>query len=76
LCSAGAYELIKNRHLFTAADVPMFLVGAFVSFLVALVVIRALIRYVATNSLTPFAWYRIAFGVFILAAWQFGWIKW
>jgi undecaprenyl-diphosphatase len=76
LMSAGAYELLKNRHLFSAADVPMFLVGAGVSFIVALVVIRALIRYVATNSLKPFAWYRIAFGIFILAAWQFGWVKW
>jgi undecaprenyl-diphosphatase len=76
LCAAGAYELLKNRHLFTSADIPMFAVGSFVSFVVALVAIRALIRYVATHSLKPFAWYRIAFGAFIVAAWQFGWIKW
>jgi len=23
-----------------------------------------------------FAWYRIAFGLIILATWQFGWIDW
>jgi undecaprenyl-diphosphatase len=23
-----------------------------------------------------FAWYRIAFGLLILATWQFGWIDW
>jgi len=31
-------------------------------------VIRWLIRYVATHDFKPFAWYRIAFGVFVLAA--------
>ncbi len=76
LMSAGAYELYKNRGLFSADDIPMLLIGSGVSFVVALIAIRALIRYVATHSLKPFAWYRIAFGIFILAAWHFGWIKW
>jgi undecaprenyl-diphosphatase len=76
LMSAGLYEMYKNRALLSVDDIPMFAIGAGVSFVVALVAIRALIRYVATHSLKPFAWYRIAFGIFVLAAWQFGWIKW
>ena len=37
-------------------------------FIVALVVIRWLIRFVATHSLRVFAWYRLAFGALIPAA--------
>jgi undecaprenyl-diphosphatase len=29
--------------------------------------VRWLIRYISTHSFTPFAWYRIAFGVVVLA---------
>jgi undecaprenyl-diphosphatase len=70
LCAAGAYDLWKNRALFSADDLGMFAVGLVVSFASAFVVIRWLIRYVATHDFKPFAWYRIAFGIFVLAAVQ------
>jgi undecaprenyl-diphosphatase len=70
LCAAGAYDLWKNRALFSARDLDMFAVGLAVSFVSAFVVIRWLIRYVATHDFRPFAWYRIAFGIFVLAAVQ------
>jgi len=70
LCAAGAYDLWKNRALFSADDLGMFAVGLAVSFASAFVVIRWLIRYVATHDFKPFAWYRIAFGIFVLAAVQ------
>jgi undecaprenyl-diphosphatase len=76
LCAAGLYEMYKNRAFLSKQDIPLFLIGAAVSFVVALIVIRALLRYVSTHSLKPFAWYRIAFGLFIVAAWQLGWLKW
>ena len=76
LCAAGLYSLYKSRDLLTKDDIPLFLIGGGVSFVVALIAIRALIRYVATHSLKPFAWYRIAFGLFVLGAWQAGWLKW
>jgi undecaprenyl-diphosphatase len=76
LTAAGLYELFKNRALLSAEDWPIFLIGGGVSFAVALIAIRALIRYVSTHSLKPFAWYRIAFGLFIVGAWQAGWLKW
>jgi undecaprenyl-diphosphatase len=68
LCAAGAWDLWKNRALFSADDLGMFAVGLAVSFACAFVVIRWLIRYVATHDFKPFAWYRIAFGIFVLAA--------
>jgi undecaprenyl-diphosphatase len=70
LCAAGAYDLWKNRALFSADDLGMFAVGLTVSFASAFVVIRWLIRYVATHDFKPFAWYRIVFGIFVLIAVQ------
>ena len=45
---------------------PLFAVGFVVSFLSALAVIRGLLWYVAYHSFAAFAWYRIAFGLFLL----------
>jgi undecaprenyl-diphosphatase len=67
LIAAAGYDILKSRHLFTTADVPMFLVGTAVSFVAALAVIRSFLRYVQRHSFNAFAWYRIAFGVLILA---------
>jgi undecaprenyl-diphosphatase len=67
LMAAGAYDLYKHRHLFSMSDVPMFAVGLIMSFLSAFVVIRWLVRYVATHDFTIFAWYRIVFGIIVLA---------
>jgi undecaprenyl-diphosphatase len=76
LMAAGAYDLWKNRALFSTADVPMFSVGLAAAFVSAFVVIRWLIRYVATHDFTPFAWYRIAFGAVVLVTAHYGWIDW
>ncbi|HEY2338551.1 MAG TPA: undecaprenyl-diphosphate phosphatase [Reyranella sp.] len=76
LVAAGLYDLWKHRDVLSAADVPAFGVGMAVAFIAAFVVIRWLIRYVATHDFKPFAWYRIAFGVLILTTAYFGWIDW
>ena len=76
LCAAGAYDLWKNRALFSADDLGMFAVGLAVSFVSAFVVIRWLIRYVATHDFRPFAWYRIVFGLAVLLTAYFGWVDW
>jgi undecaprenyl-diphosphatase len=76
LAAASLYSLYKERALLSAADAPAFAVGTAVSFVVALVVIRWLIQFVASHSLRAFAWYRIAFGVAIFAAGHFGWVNW
>ena len=76
LCAAGAYDLLKNRALFSADDLGMFAVGLAVSFVSAFVVIRWLIRYVATHDFRPFAWYRIAFGFVVLGTSYAGIFTW
>ncbi len=76
LIGAGAYSLYKERALLSMADLPVFLVGLLFSFLSAWVCVRWLLRYIATHSFVPFAWYRIAFGCVVLITSWGGWISW
>jgi undecaprenyl-diphosphatase len=76
LIGAGAYSLVKERHLLSMADLPMFAVGLVFSFVSAWICVRWLLRYIATHSFTPFAWYRIAFGVVVLATHFTGLVVW
>ena len=70
LIGAGAYSLYKERALLSMADVPLFAVGLFTSFVSAWLCVRWLLRYISSHSFVPFAWYRIAFGVVVLiTAW-------
>ena len=76
LVAAGGYDLWKNRALFSADDLGMFAVGSTAAFVSAFVVVRWLIRYVATHDFKPFAWYRIVFGGGVLLTAYFGWVEW
>ena len=76
LIGAGAYSLYKERALLSLADLPMFGVGLVFAFISAWLCIRWLLRYIANHSFVPFAWYRIAFGVVVLATAWSGAIKW
>jgi undecaprenyl-diphosphatase len=76
LIGAGAYSLYKERALLSMADSPMFAVGLLFSFLSAWVCVRWLLKYIATHSFVVFAWYRIAFGLVVLATSYTGMVKW
>jgi len=76
LFGAAVYDLYKHRELLTAADIPMFAVGLVVSWLSAWVCVKWLLRYVASHTFVPFAWYRIAFGGVILLTAGLGWVDW
>ena len=76
LIGAGAYSLWKERALLSAADLPAFAVGLFFSFASAWLCVRWLLRYVASHTFVPFAWYRIAFGIVVLATAWLGWVDW
>ncbi|HYM59462.1 MAG TPA: undecaprenyl-diphosphate phosphatase [Thermoanaerobaculia bacterium] len=76
LVAAGGYDLLKHRALFSASDAPLFAVGMVSAFVSAFIVVRWLIRYVATHDFKPFAWYRIAFGIVILVTAWAGVVNW
>lgn len=74
--AATALELWKNRQLFSLVDLPTFGVGFVAAFISAFVVVRWLIRFVGSHDFTVFAWYRIVFGLAILATAHFGLVQW
>ncbi len=76
LIGAGAYSLYKDRALLSAADLPMFAVGLVFSFASAWLCVRWLLRYISTHSFVPFAWYRIVFGLVVLATSWTGVVAW
>ena len=76
LIAAGAYDSWKHRELFRVGDAGMWTVGLVVSFVSAFLVIRWLIRYVASHDFRWFAWYRIAFGLIVLATAWTGAVNW
>lgn len=76
LLAAGVYELYKNRHILSAADLPLFAVGSVASFVSALLCVRLLLRYITTHDFKVFAYYRIVFGLIILITAQAGWVVW
>lgn len=63
---AAVYDLYKNKHLLTSADVPVFALGAIAAFISALLVIRSLISFVGKYGFKPFGYYRIGLGLIIL----------
>ena len=76
MVGAAVYSGYKYRHLFQPDDLPVFAIGFVTSFIFAMIAVKALLKFIASHSYAAFAWYRIAFGLVILATWQFGWIDW
>jgi undecaprenyl-diphosphatase len=63
---ATAYDLFKSRGILSMADAPVFAVGFVVSFISALIVVKAFLAFVSRKSFVGFAWYRIIFGALLL----------
>lgn len=76
LIGAGAYSLYKVRSVLTVDVVPVFLVGLLLAFISAWLCVRWLLRFISSHDFIPFAWYRIAFGVLVLATWGLGVVNW
>ncbi|MEZ4298842.1 MAG: undecaprenyl-diphosphate phosphatase [Polyangiaceae bacterium] len=68
LGAATAYDLVKNYDTLAATPGAMnaLAIGLVVSFVVALLVIAAFLRYLKRFGLTPFGIYRIVLGVIVL----------
>jgi undecaprenyl-diphosphatase len=76
LIGAGAYSLYKERALLSMADLPMFGVGLLFSFVSAWLCVRWLLRFISTHNFNGFAWYRIVFGIVVLATAWSGVVDW
>jgi undecaprenyl-diphosphatase len=63
LIGATALQLFKHRHEIAPSDYSLIAIGAVVSFLVAIVVVKAFLAIVTRHGFAPFAWYRIIAGI-------------
>ena len=63
---ASALKLYKFGLNFTGTELSLLIVGMVVAFLVSLVAIRFLLRYIKNNDFKAFGWYRIVLGILVL----------
>ena len=59
---------IKTGLNFTTTEIAVGIVGTVVAFLVSIVAIRFLIRFIQRHSFSGFGWYRIVLGIAVLVA--------
>jgi undecaprenyl-diphosphatase len=76
MVGAAVYSGYKYREVFRVEDLPVFALGFVTAFVFAMIAVRALLKFIGSHSYAVFAWYRIAFGLLILATWQSGIIDW
>jgi len=77
LVIASLYDLYKHRDLLDlATDAPYFAIGLAGAFISAIVAIKALLRYISQHDFMVFAWYRIVFGLLVLATAYSGLVEW
>ena len=77
LIVASIYDLYKHRDLLDlATDAPYFAAGLVAAFISALLSIKALLRYISHHDFIIFAWYRIIFGLIVIATSYSGLVQW
>lgn len=73
---ATLYQVIKYHDHFSTNDIATISVGFVAAFISGLFAVRALLKFLASQTYVPFAWYRIVFGGVILLSWATGMVDW
>ena len=76
MVAATVYDVYKSWSLFQLHDLGLIAVGFVAAFVSGLFAVRSLLKFVSTRNYVPFAYYRIVFGLLILAKWKLGWVAW
>ena len=63
---ASALKLVKFGLNFTGLEIAVLVTGMIVAFVVSVIAIRFLIRYIKNNDFKVFGWYRIVLGILVL----------
>ena len=74
--AATFYDVYKHHEILHFDDISMFVVGFVASFISALLAVRGLLRFISHHDFTVFAWYRIVFGLIVLATAYSGVVQW
>jgi undecaprenyl-diphosphatase len=72
MIAASAYQLFSHRHDMGEIGLGLIGLGSLISFVVALVVVKAFVAIISKRGFTPFAYYRIMVGVVALLWMHFG----
>ncbi|MBZ2174282.1 undecaprenyl-diphosphate phosphatase [Schnuerera sp. xch1] len=64
---ASALKLVKFGFSFTGMEIIILLVGMIVAFIVSVIAIRFLMRYIKNNDFKVFGWYRIVLGILVIS---------
>jgi undecaprenyl-diphosphatase len=62
MTGAFAFDLMKNRGILSAADLPIIAAGFIAAFVTAVIVVRYLLDYVSRHGFVLFAWWRLIVG--------------
>ena len=73
---ATAYDLYKNWTLLKLEDLPVFAVGFVAAFIAGMWAVKTFIRFISNHTFAVFAWYRIVFGLVVLASAYTGLVNW
>ncbi len=74
LTAAGLFEAAQNASDIASLGIGQMLVGIVIAFVIAYASIAWLLRFVQTNSLRTFIWYRILLGAALVVALGMGWL--
>lgn len=68
---ASAIKLFKFGLSFTGLELSILIIGMIVAFIVSLIAIKFLLRYIKNNDFKVFGWYRIILGILVLGYFAF-----
>lgn len=67
MVGASALKIVKYGLGFTGMQIAILLVGMLVAFVVSLVVVKWLMKYIKRHDFQIFGWYRIGLGLLVLS---------
>ena len=74
MAAAFAHDLLEVRHNLGSARGLEIAIGFVMAFISSALVVKPFLSYVKRSGFAPFAWYRIAAGLALLAAIGAGWL--
>ena len=72
MVGAFVYDAYKSRHELSFDHITIIAIGFVVSFVVAMIVVKAFLTYVTRHGFKPFAWWRVIVGTAGLIALALG----
>jgi undecaprenyl-diphosphatase len=66
MLGAATYDLIRNASVLSSDNMMNIAAGFAAAFIAALLVVKALVKFVEKHTLRVFAWYRVILGVVLL----------